>query len=105
MSTSTPANPPAFTSLRVERTGGIAGLKLSAQHDFAALSKAQQQAVSRVAHQPAAGGPVGATRAPQPGADRFTYRLHLTDADGNERTVELPEDAMPDTLKPLVQPP
>ncbi|MDM0112655.1 hypothetical protein QTI66_10885 [Variovorax sp. J22R133] len=102
MSSSKAPDPPVLKSLRIERRGGIAGLKLSAEHDVAALSKAQQQALSRIVN--AVPGPAGATRAPPAGADRFTYRIHVTDAHGADRTVELPEDAMPSALKALVPP-
>jgi hypothetical protein len=38
------------------------------------------------------------------GADRFTYRLQLTHADGRQRKVDVAEAAWPASLAGLVQP-
>ncbi|HET7834409.1 MAG TPA: protealysin inhibitor emfourin [Variovorax sp.] len=103
-----PADParPAVRRVRIERRGGLAGLAVSAEHDFAALSAAQQQALGRVI-EAASDRPArsrGAPPGPAPGADRFSYRLRVEDAAGGEQVIDLPEDAMPPVLESLAKP-
>jgi len=104
-----PADParPALRRVRIERRGGLAGLAVSAERDFTALSAAQQQALGRVIEAAAADRPArsrGAPAGPAPGADRFSYRLHVEDAAGGEQVIDLPEDAMPSVLESLAKP-
>lgn len=100
-----PADParPALRRVRIERRGGLAGLAVSAEHDVAALSAAQQQALGRVIEAAASERPARSRGAP-PGADRFSYRLHVEDAAGGEQVIDLPEDAMPSALESLARP-
>lgn len=97
---------PAPRSVRIERRGGLAGLAVSARHDYAALSAGQQQALGRLIEASAAKAPAGARGMPGPaqGADRFSYRLHVVDAAGGEQVLDVPEDAMPEELESLAKP-
>jgi hypothetical protein len=82
--------------VRIERRGGLAGLHLSVEHDCESLEPAQREAIAALS-----------TSASNPsvpaGADRFQYRVHLAHADGSERTIEVPEAAMPEALVPLTK--
>lgn len=86
-----------FARLRIERRGGLAGLKVDRVHEAAALSAAQRQAVARLLSHPP-------PDTPAPGADRLAYRLTVTRADGGTQTLSLSEDALPEVLEPLAKP-
>jgi hypothetical protein len=75
--------------LVVERHGGFAGLKRRGERDGASLSPEQHDALRKVMEAPPA--------APDPGADRFSYRLEVHDEAG-ARTVQVPESVMPASL-------
>jgi len=107
MTQSPDASEPTVRRVRIERRGGLAGLAVSAVHDFAALSAAQQQALAKVIDAAASNPPArtrGAPAGAAPGADRFSYRLHVEDSAGAERVIDLGEDAMPSILEPLAKP-
>ena len=90
-------------SLRIERTGGLAGLPVSVDVDGATLTAVQRKALDKVS-QAAPKGPT-ATAAPTPrGADRFHYRLHVLQSDGQQRVLEVSEDDMPQALGMLAKP-
>lgn len=82
--------------VQLTRHGGIAGLKLEASLDTAALSTAQRRALSAALAAPAAGDPGG--------ADRFRFELAWTDAQGTAHTLALDEGAMPEALAALLRP-
>lgn len=82
--------------VRIERRGGLAGLHLSVEHDCVSLELAQREAIASLST--ATSNPSTAA-----GADRFHYRVHLAHADGSERTIEVPESAMPEVLLPLTK--
>ncbi len=84
--------------LRIERRGGLAGKLAVGERDLADLTPAQRQALDRLLQSPN-------RSMPAPGADRFRYKLRVTD-DSGEREVEVGEDAMPDALAsiPEIQP-
>jgi len=91
----------ALARLRLERLGGLAGLKLSAECAAAALTATQCRALDQLLLQADAPGGAAALAAPAPGADRFRYRLHLTLADGSQRSLDIGEQAMPEALASL----
>jgi hypothetical protein len=97
--TTPPDHPPR--SVTIERSGGIAGLKASVDLDLAALSVAQQSALRSVLR--AADAHAGQHSTAR-GADRFSYRLRVVDADGRHRTVMVSEDELPDVLARLTRP-
>ena len=82
--------------VRIERRGGVAGLHLSVEHDYVSLQPAQREAIASLST--AAASPLASA-----GADRFHYRVQLTHADGSERTIEVPEPAMPESLESLTK--
>ncbi len=86
--------------VRIERRGGLAGLRLSAECDRASLTTAQHDALARVFDSAAA----GAAAAPALGADRFSFRIRLIGGPGEDRSVDIPEQAMPAALAALVRP-
>lgn len=75
----------------VERSGGFAGLIRRGEQSFTELSAEQKAALQGLLEKEAS------LAAPQPGADRFTYRIELQDANGT-RTLTVPEDLMPKCL-------
>ncbi|MGO4395715.1 protealysin inhibitor emfourin [Variovorax sp. M-6] len=104
-----PAGPsrPTVRSVRIERRGGLAGLAVSATHDYVALSAAQQQALAQVIEAAASHGPArvrGAPAGPAPGADRLSYRLHVQYSAGVEQVLDVSDDAMPSVLESLAKP-
>ena len=91
---------PALQQLRIERRGGLAGLKADHECAAAALSAAQRKALDRLVRA-AELGPPGAAQ----GTDRYHYSVHLHYADGSQRSLEIPEQDMPQALAGLVQTP
>jgi len=89
--------PPAPVSVLIERRGGVGGLHVHAQHDYAALTPAQRRALDELLAHPA-------SSAPAAGADRFSYRISCAHADGAQRVIDVDEDAMPAPLEELVRP-
>ena len=75
----------------VERSGGFAGLIRRGEQLFTELSAEQKAALQSLLDKG------DALAAPQPGADRFTYRIELQDANGT-KTLTVPEDLMPKCL-------
>ena len=90
----------ALQSVRIERSGGIAGLKASVELEGGALTAAQRNAVLTLVD--TIGAPRAAPFAPAP--DRFAYRVHVTDAQGRSLTLTLSEEDMPDALQGLCRP-
>jgi hypothetical protein len=82
--------------VRIERRGGLAGLHVSVEHDYASLEPAQREAIAAL---PTAASNSSASA----GTDRFQYRVHLAHADGSEQTIEVAEPAMPEALLPLAK--
>ena len=89
-------------SLRIERTGGFAGTPVSVDVDGATLTAAQRKALDKVSQ--AAKGPAAAAAPTPRGADRFSYRLHVVQSDGQQRVIEVSEDDMPQALGMLAKP-
>jgi hypothetical protein len=89
-------------SLRIERSGGLGGMKACADLAPDALTPPQRKALTALLQRKAP----GARSAPSTpcGPDRFTYRLHVVDADGSNRTLVIAEDDMPGALQALVKP-
>jgi hypothetical protein len=85
--------------LVVERSGGFAGLKRRGERDGRDLSPEQRAALDQVIKEHDAPG--AQAPAPDPGADRFTYRLEIQDENGT-KSITLPESKMPGELKGIV---
>ena len=86
-------------SLRIERGGGLGGMKAGCDLALDALTPPQRKALTALLqrHSPDA-------RSAPPAPDRFTYRVHVVDADGANRTLVIAEDDMPTALQALVKP-
>lgn len=81
--------------LRIERRGGLVGKPAVGERNLADLTPAQRQALDQLLQSPD-------RSAPSPGADRFRYKIRITD-DSGAREVEVGEDAMPDALASIPQ--
>lgn len=90
-------------SLRIERTGGLAGLPVSVEVDGATLAAAQQKALDKLS-QAVQKDPVAAPAEVPRGADRFRYHLHVMHSDGQQRVIDVSEDDMPQALRILIKP-
>jgi hypothetical protein len=77
--------------LVVERTGGFAGMTRRGERDGSTLSAEQHAALRQLMEGPA-------KFPPDPGADRFTYRVEVQDENVTKR-LTVPESAMPQILK------
>lgn len=99
-----PASEPS--RLRIERSGGFAGLHLKAEHEVQALGAAQRKALAQLLQRPpvAAAAAPAARRGAPAAADRFHYRVQLTFPDGRQQQLDLAEDDMPEALAGLVSP-
>ena len=86
-----------WTSVRIERTGGLAGIAVGAEHDIGSLTALQRLALTGLAAR--AGKPI----APAPGADRFSYPVCRRHADGTVQSFPVPETGLPDCLTSLVR--
>lgn len=97
------AQTPELSSIRVERRGGLAGLRASAELAAADLSAPQRAAAAKLLA--VASAPASAQRASPPaGADRYSYRVHLRTADGAEQVFDFGEDDLPSAFAGLAKP-
>ena len=89
-------------SLRIERSGGLGGLKACVDLALDALTPPQRRALTALLRQQAS----GARSAPpaRPAPDRFTYRVQLVDSDAGSHTLVIAESDMPSALQALVKP-
>ena len=95
---------PAVRSVRVERSGGLAGLKASGERAGDSLTGPQREAVHKVlqnAAAPTASGTAGGVA--RGGADRFGYRVRVVHDDGSERSIDVFEDDMPKVLAAIAK--
>jgi|tagenome__1003787_1003787.scaffolds.fasta_scaffold20773549_2 hypothetical protein len=81
--------------LRIERQGGYVGKRAVGECDTKNLSPDQQKALDELLKSPP-------QPTPSPGADRFRYKVEVTD-DSGKREIDVPEDAMPDELASIPQ--
>lgn len=92
-----PASARPDLRLRIERSGGLAGLRLRREIDTAALTPAQRRALAGLGS-----GQLAAAAAPC-GADRFHYRITWLQGQGELHSLDLDEDAMPRALAALLK--
>lgn len=76
--------------VRIERRGGLVGRLAVGEREGNELTPAQRTALDKLVSEAPAS-------APAPGADRFRYRVMVTDEHG-QHAFEVPEDAMPEEL-------
>ncbi len=97
-----PTTPPELSSIHIERSGGLAGLRAHADVTAGDLSTAQRAAVGQLLA--AAPAPAASKGAPTRGADRYSFRVCVRSADGSEKVLTVSEDEMPDALADLAKP-
>jgi len=88
--------------IRVQRSGGFAGLQAGTDVDTDSLPKEESQQLKELVDSSSFFElpPVIKSRNPMP--DRFSYRITV-ESQGHEHTVEASEAELPEKLRPLVQ--
>jgi hypothetical protein len=84
--------------VRIERRGGFAGMRASAQCECAALTPGQRASLEALVSRSPASAGTGA------GADRFGFRIEAVHEDGSSQVIEVSEESMPEELQALVKP-
>jgi Emfourin len=87
--------------VRVERSGGFAGLRQTHDVDSSQLSPEEGQELNHLVESARFFDLPADVRAASPGADRFQYKLTVK-AGPREHTVAVDDAAMPATLRPLL---
>jgi hypothetical protein len=87
--------PAPVAGLSVLRSGGVGGLLRRRTVDVASLTPDQAQALAALAEAPPA--------KPAAGADRFSFALTITYADGSSREIIVPEDQVPPSLAGILR--
>lgn len=75
----------------IERSGGFAGLKRRGELDDAALTQEQRAALQDLLRPDRPAPP------PEPGGDRFVFKVTVEDNSGR-KTITVPESVMPPVL-------
>lgn len=88
-------------NIHFERSGGFAGLRLSHDVDSADLSPEERSELDRLVEAAHFFDLPADVRAPNPGADRFQYRVTLKGGT-REHTVAIDEAAIPENARPLL---
>jgi len=84
------------------RSGGFAGLRLSVNVDIQTLPADQSAALAKLIRDSGFFNLPAQIKSPYGGADRFEYRLTISDA-GRSHSVTVGEAAMPESLRPLIE--
>ena len=87
--------------MRVERSGGFAGIRVSHDLDSSQLSPEDGKELDRLVDSAGFFDLPANVRAERPGADRFQYKLTAKDGP-REHTVAIDDAAVPETLRPLL---
>jgi hypothetical protein len=87
--------------MRLERSGGFAGLRLSRSLDSSQLSPEDNKELGRLVESAGFFDLPSDVRAANAGADRFQYKLTVK-AGPREHTVSVDDAAVPETLRPLL---
>lgn len=85
-----------------ERTGGFAGMRVSATIDSEVLSPEEERKLRDMVEATDFFQLPPMLLTPTPGADRFVYRLTV-ESDGQRHTVEASDAAVPSSLRPLLE--
>lgn len=91
-------------SIRIERRGGLAGLKPAADLEATALDAEQHRALVSVLVAPPPAATPPPTRGVPASADRYSYRITTTRADGATAVCTVDEARMPEALSRLCRP-
>jgi hypothetical protein len=85
-----------------ERTGGFAGIAVSATIDSADLSESQAGELRKLIDQADFYNLPAVIAPPKPHPDRFQYSVTVRD-NGRQHTVRVSEEAMPPNVSPLIK--
>ncbi|MGB7623646.1 MAG: protealysin inhibitor emfourin [Terriglobia bacterium] len=88
--------------IRLERSGGFAGIKLSSSVDTEELSPDEAGQVRKMVEGATFFELPDSIKSARPMPDRFVYRIQIEEG-GKTKTVEVDEASVPDPLKPLVR--
>lgn len=88
--------------IHFERTGGFAGMRMTATVDTESLSPDEARDWREMVDAAGFFDLPATITTPTPGADRFQYKLTV-EAEGRRHTVEMGEAAAPEALQPLLQ--
>jgi hypothetical protein len=94
--------PGEHAQLRLQRTGGLAGLRLQARLDTRSLPEAEGQALIGALDRFAAEPQMPQAPSPPGAADTMHYELEI-DRGGATRTVSFSEQQVPEALAPVVR--
>jgi len=98
--TAAPAGASSFASVRIERSGGLAGLRRAVAASSAELTPACRNAVNDLLDKAKSHSSPNTSSG---GADRYSYRVHVAQANGSLHSVDVAEDDMPEALADWVQ--
>lgn len=87
--------------IRMERSGGFAGMTLRAEIDSEQLDEHESQALYELVNSADFFKLPGRIEVPNVGADRFVYVLSVEHS-GRSHTVEVNEGGVPEQLQPLI---
>ncbi len=85
-----------------ERTGGLAGITISATVDSADLSESQASELRKLIDQADFFNLPAVIAPSKPHPDRFEYNVTVQD-DGRSHTIRVSEEAIPENLRPLIK--
>ncbi len=88
--------------IQFERSGGFAGMRLTATIDTDALAPDEARELQALIEAARFFDLPAVIASPTPGADQFQYRLNVETAE-RRHTVEVGDAAAPDTLQPLLR--
>jgi len=88
--------------IHFERTGGFAGMRMTATVNTESLSSEEARDLQEMVEAAGFFDLPAVITTPTPGADRFYYKLTV-EAEGRQHTVEMGEAAVPEALRPLLQ--
>jgi hypothetical protein len=88
--------------IRLERSGGFAGIKLSTSVDTEELGAEQAGKIRNMVEGAAFFGLPETIKSARPMPDRFIYRIQVEEG-SRAKVVEVDEASLPDQLKPLVK--
>lgn len=93
--------PPTIMHIKFERSGGFAGMRLTAAIDPKALPPQETTKVQEMVEGAKFFELPPAVTSKNPGADRFRYKVTVETKE-RTHTVEIDESAMPPSLRPLL---
>jgi hypothetical protein len=88
--------------IEFERTGGVAGMRVSATIDTDSLSEDQTKKLVELVEASDFFNVAVPSQRSAGGTDRFQYTISIS-AEGRERTIGVGEASSPESLRPLLQ--